>query len=118
MHSLHNRDVRTSTTPPPADESGVADPFPTGARVEVWWPGDKCYYTATVLTSRTASHSIKRVKTLCREIYCDYILDSHTQWHSLHNNIVRLALDKGAQRPTHIAPPPQVPIRVATDETG
>ena len=54
-HSLHEDDVRTCSTTSPADESGIADPFPTGTRVEVWWPGDSCYYRATVLTTRTSA---------------------------------------------------------------
>ena len=29
-HSLHDRDVRVSTTPRPVDQSGIADPFPAG----------------------------------------------------------------------------------------
>ena len=36
-HSLHDRDVRVSTTPLPVDQSGIADPCPTGTRVDVWW---------------------------------------------------------------------------------
>ena len=108
-HSLHNRDVRTSTTPPPVDESGIADPFPTGTSVDIWWSGDKCFYSATVLTTRTAWHSIQRVKTLCREIFCDYELDGVMKFHSLHNTKVRTAVDnmEGANAqivPTQLAP--------------
>ena len=33
---------------------------------------------------------VKREKVLCREIYCVYELDGHEQWHSLHNNRVRI----------------------------
>ena len=89
-HSLHDRDVRVGTTPAPADESGIADPFPTGTSVDVWWTGEKCYYSATVLTTRTAWHSVQRVKTLCREIFCDYELDGVLKFHSLHNTKVRV----------------------------
>jgi hypothetical protein len=105
-HSLHNRDVRACTTQPPADESGIAEPFPTGTSVDVWWTGDKCFYSATVLTTRTAWNNIKRMRTLCREIYCDYELDGHMQWHSLHNNKVRIAPDKsaGAEHPNRATP--------------
>ena len=39
-HSLHDNDVRECATPSPADESGIADPLPTGTHIEVWWPGD------------------------------------------------------------------------------
>ena len=90
-HSLHNNDVRACTSPHPAEESDVADPFPAGSRVEVWWPGDACYYTAMVLKTRAAWHSIKRAKTLCRELFCDYELDGVMKFHSLHNTKVRMA---------------------------
>ena len=90
-HSLHNNDVRTCTSPSPNNEmSDVADPFPATSRIEVWWPGDACYYKATVLKTRTAWHSIKCVKTLTREIFCDYDLDGVMKWHSLHNTKVRM----------------------------
>lgn len=90
--SLHNSDVRLCTSPFSAeDTSGVPDPFNTGSRVDVWWPGDSCWYVAVVLTTRTTWHTIKRTKTLCREIFCEYELDGLMQWHSLHNNNVRSA---------------------------
>ena len=120
-HSLHNRDVRACTTPAPADESGIADPFPTGTSVDIWWTGDKCFYSATVLTTRTAWHNIKRVRTLCREIYCDYMLvDGHMQWHSLHNNKVRTALEKGegASRPKSRQNPNRAKNQIALAATG
>jgi hypothetical protein len=120
-HSLHNRDVRASSTPTPADESGIADPFPTGTSVDIWWTGDKCFYSATVLTTRTAWHNIKRVRTLCREIYCDYMLvDGHMQWHSLHNNKVRTALEKGegASRPKSRQNPNRAKNQIALAATG
>ena len=63
-HSLHDNDVRECTTPSPADESGIADPFPTGTHIEVWWPGDNCWYVATVLKTRTAWHSQGWARTL------------------------------------------------------
>ncbi|MDC0525364.1 hypothetical protein OAO87_00100 [bacterium] len=89
-HSLHNTTIRETSEPPPAIEtSDVDDPFPTGSRVEVWWNGDKAFYRATVLKTRTNVHKIQGIQTLCREIYCDYDLDGHMQWHSLHNNRVR-----------------------------
>lgn len=97
-HSLHEDDVRTCSTTSPADESGIPDPFPTGVHVEVWWPGDSCYFRATVLTTRTAWHSIQRVKTLCREIYCDYDLDGVMKWHSLHNTRARMYNGAGTPR--------------------
>eukprot|EP00966_Prymnesium_polylepis_P267076 6170135-Prymnesium_polylepis.1 len=89
-HSLHNHDVRACTVPSPVDESDIADPFPTGTRVDVWWPGDKRWYRASVLKTRTAWHSILRTKTLCREIFCDYELDGVLKFHSLHNTKVRV----------------------------
>ena len=93
-HSLHNHDVRACTVPSPVDESDIADPFPTGTRVDVWWPGDKRWYRASVLKTRTAWHSIQRTKTLCRELFCDYDLDGVMKFHSLHNTKVR-ATDAG-----------------------
>jgi len=65
-HALHENDVRASTTPLPADENGVADPFPTGASVDVWWPNDNCFFRAIVL--KTRERWDKRTKTRCREI--------------------------------------------------
>lgn len=91
-HSLHDNDVRSCTSPfTTEDDSGIADPFPIGTRMQVWWPGDSSYYIATVLKTRVALHIIKRLKTLCREIFCEYELDGLMQWHSLHNNNVRSA---------------------------
>ena len=96
-HALHKNDVRTCATPPPVEElSDVTDPFPVGERVEVWWPGDGRWYIASVLKTRTASHRIHRVQRLCREIYCDYDLDANMQWHSLHNNRIRVANNAGS----------------------
>lgn len=89
-YSLHNTTIRETSEPPPAVEtSDVDDPFPRGSRVEVYWKDDKVWYRATVLTTRTNWHKIQGVQTLCREIYCEYDLDGHMQWHSLHNNRVR-----------------------------
>ena len=65
------------------------DRYPTGSRVDVWWPGDEEWYTASVLKTRTESHTIEGTKALCREIFCDYDLDGHMQWHSLHDDDVR-----------------------------
>ena len=87
----------TSSSPPAVETSGVDDPFPRGSRVEVWWKGDKAFYRATVLTTRTSWHKIQGVQTLCREIYCDYDLDAHMQWHSLHNNYIRTSLTDAQQ---------------------
>ena len=106
---LHN-----AAMPAPADESGIADPFPTGTNIEVWWTGDSCFYSATVLTTRTDWHNIKRVRTLCREIYCDYELDGHMQWHSLHNNKVRAAFDNKGGAGTQLAPTPNRALRAQT----
>ena len=88
-HSVHENDIRECISPPPPDESGIDDPFPIGSRAEVWWSGESRWFIATVLTTRAVWHSIKRVRTLCREIFCYYPLDDHMQWHSLHNNKIR-----------------------------
>ena len=66
-----------------------ADRFPTGSRVEVYWPGDEEWFAAAVLKTRTMSHNIDGAQTLCREIFCYYDLDLHMQWHSLHEDDVR-----------------------------
>ena len=34
------------------------DRYPTGSRVDVWWPGDEEWYTASVLKTRTEPHTI------------------------------------------------------------
>lgn len=76
-------------------ETGLTDPldydrYPAGSRVDVWWPGERQWFTAKVTETRTEVHTVKRTKVLCREIFCVYELDDHEQWHSLHNNKVRL----------------------------
>ena len=112
-HSLHDNDVRLCTSPiTTEDDRGVADPFAVGTRVQVWWPGDSSYYIATVLKTRVAWHSIKRLKTLCREIFCEYDLDGLMQWHSLHNNKVHSA--SGTSRYLRF---PCTTIRNATHKT-
>ena len=65
------------------------NPFPSGANIEVWWPGDKQWFAAQVTNTRIEHHKIKGVKVPCHEIYCVYELDRHEQWHSLHNNKIR-----------------------------
>ena len=77
-----------------------ADRYPADSRVDVWWPGDEKWYSATVLKTRTASHTIEGAKTVCREIYCDYDIDSHMQWHSLHNNEIRVCTSPPPSRET------------------
>ena len=67
------------------------DRYPTGSRVDIYWPGERQWFTAQVTDTRTEVHTVKREKVLCREIYCVYELDDHEQWHSLHNNKVREA---------------------------
>jgi hypothetical protein len=42
------------------------DRYPTGSRVDVWWAGDKEWYTASVLKTRTEPHTIDGTKALCR----------------------------------------------------
>ena len=67
------------------------NPFPTGSRIEIWWPGDKIWYTARVTGTRIELHKVRRrgAKVPCHEVYCVYELDNHEQWHSLHNNKIR-----------------------------
>ena len=65
------------------------DKFPAGTRVQVWWSGDRQWFTATVSVSRTVKHKVKGLKIPCREIYCVYELDDLEQWHSIHNNKIR-----------------------------
>ena len=67
------------------------DRYPTGSRVDVWWPGDKEWYTASVLKTRTVPHTIDGTKALCREIFCYYDLDGHMQWHALSRCTGRVA---------------------------
>ena len=40
------------------------DRYPTGSRVDVWWPGDEEWYTASVLKTRTEPHTIDGTKAL------------------------------------------------------
>jgi len=67
------------------------NPFPNGSRVEVWWPGDWQWYVARVVDTRIELHKIKGAQVPCHEVYCHYELDNHKQWHSLHNNKLRMA---------------------------
>ena len=86
-----------------------SDIFPAGSRVDVWWPGDRAWYEADVIETRTEPHKIKGSRVLAREIFCRYLLDGVEKWHSLHNNRVRARTmmaerdashrDSGAQRP-------------------
>ena len=39
--------------------------------MDVWWPGDEEWYTASVLKTRTEPHTIDGTKALCREIFCE-----------------------------------------------
>ena len=65
------------------------NPFPTGSRVEIWWPGDKMWYIARVTDTRIEMHKVKGAIVPGHEVYCLYELDDHEQWHSLHNNKIR-----------------------------
>eukprot|EP00966_Prymnesium_polylepis_P019015 438317-Prymnesium_polylepis.1 len=65
------------------------NPFPTGANVEVWWTGDKMWYSARVTDTRIELHKIKGAMVPGHEVHCVYELDNHEQWHSLHNNKIR-----------------------------
>ena len=86
-----------------------SDIFPAGSRVDVWWPGDRAWYEADVIETRTEPHKIKGSRVLAREIFCRYLLDGVQKWHSLHNNRVRARTmmaehdvfhpDSGVQRP-------------------
>ena len=71
------------------------NPFPIGSRVEVWWAGDRRWYVAQVTDTRIELHKIKGAKVPCHEVYCHYELDYHEQWHSLHNNKLRMARTAG-----------------------
>ena len=75
----------------PASDDVSIDRFPIGSRVEVYWIYEKTWYSAVVTDTRTEHHTVRHKRTLCREIRCVYELDSHEQWHSLHNNKVRPA---------------------------
>ena len=81
-----NADVATKVTF--CDE----DSFPVGSVIEIYWPGDKLWYTADVLKTRVKGH---------REIYCEYRLDGHLCWHSLHNNKIRMAGDMNSIKVAH-----------------
>ena len=65
------------------------NPFPTGSYVEVWWPGERQWYAAHVADTRIELHKVMGTKVPFHEVFCHYELDSHEQWHSLHNNKVR-----------------------------
>ena len=82
------------------------DRYPTGSRVDVWWPDDEEWYAATVLKTRTMSHTVDGAETLCHEIFFDYDLDGDTQWHSLHNHDVRVCTT-----PSPVDESDTVPIR-------
>ena len=71
------------------------NPYPCGSRIEIWWAGDRAWYAAHVTCERIEMHTLKGVKTRCYEILCHYELDDLTQWHSLHNNKVRMASNAG-----------------------
>ena len=83
-------DSNTQIEPVPANDVATKitlcdeDSFPVGSIIEVYWPGEKLWYTADVLETRAQRH---------REIYCKYRLDGHLCWHSLHNNKIRMAGD-------------------------
>ena len=86
------QDVRpscSSSPPPPLEATHVDDPFPAGSKIEVFWKEEKTWFSASVLVTRTRWHTLRKSKTLTREIFCDYDLDGHMQWHSLHNNKIR-----------------------------
>ena len=71
------------------------NPFPTGSHIEVWWPGNRQYFAAQVTDTRIEEHKIKGAMVPGHEIYCIYELDKHEQWHSLHNNKIRMIRGKG-----------------------
>lgn len=74
--------------------SHAYDLYPESSHVEVYWPGDKAWYAAEVTETRIKDHKLKGAKVSCREIHCVYELDAHEQWHSLHNNRIRMARAK------------------------
>ena len=101
--------LSSSASSETADGGYECDLFPAGSRVDVWWPGDRAWYEADVIETRTEPHKIKGSRVLAREIFCRYLLDGVEKWHSLHNNRVRARTmmaerdvfhrDSGAQRP-------------------
>ena len=83
------------------------DLFPIGTHVDVWWYGEKQWYSAWVIETRIESHVISKKKCWCREILCRYDLDGVEQWHSLHNNKIRRSTtdqhpQKQTSRPTSL----------------
>ena len=48
--------------------------YPTGSRVDVYWCDVEEWYAATVLKTRTVSHTIAGAKTLCRKILCRFLV--------------------------------------------
>ena len=65
------------------------NPYPTGSRIEVYWPGDRQWFGAKVTDTRITSYKIRGKNVMCHEVFCYYELDAHQQWHSLHNNKIR-----------------------------
>ena len=41
-----------------------SDILPAGSRVDVWWPGDRAWYEADVIETRTEPHKIKGLRVL------------------------------------------------------
>jgi hypothetical protein len=66
-----------------------ADIYPVNSHVDVFWHGDKAWYTAKVLHTRAEIHKVNGNQTLCREIFCRYELDGLEKWHALYNNTIR-----------------------------
>ena len=90
--TVDDQTLRVSNAPLPStatEDDDVEDIYPRDTKVDVWWPGDRQWYSGTVLTTRVMKHGAKGRKTRDREIYVDYLLDGHMQYHSLHNNKVR-----------------------------
>ena len=61
------------------DSGYECDIFPAASRVDVWWPGDRAWYEADVVETRTEPHKIKGTRVLAREIF------AATYWTALKN---------------------------------
>ena len=94
-----------------ADSGYEGDLFPAGSRVDVWWPGDRAWYEADVVETRTEPHKIKGTRVLAREIFCRYRLDGVEKWHSLHNNRVRARTMMAGHNTSDLPSGVRAPIR-------
>lgn len=69
--------------------------------MDVWWKGEKEWFTAKVIKEREEWHT--KEKEFGTEILCRYILDNVEEWHALYNNKIRVATfgeERGVCLPT------------------